>query len=209
MQNFRNRILRPLSIPLGALAVTGALVWGMSRFLLATDKNMAVVLAFVTSFTIVMVAAFLANGRLGKAQLAGLVVMGLVIVVGGSVVGATLGVRPIEPHVGKAQVVLTAKNLLFDKKEIALINQSQLVIELINQDAGVPHDIAISRDEGHSEDLFDPRGDEFPGLGTKKFAFSSPGPGKYFFYCSVHPGTMNGTVTIGQGSSTTTPPHSG
>jgi plastocyanin len=197
MSEFRKRILEPLAIPVTAVMFIGGLVWGMSRFLLVTDKDMAVVIAFVVSFMILIVAAFMANGTFGNAQKVALALLGIGIAGGGTVAAATLGLRPIEGHVPPADTVLVAKGITFLEKQIALKpDKAEFNVELDNQDAGTPHNFALYKDDKHTQEIF--KGKQFPGPGREPNVFKNPGAGRYFYQCDVHPiPNMQGILAIG------------
>lgn len=200
MSEFRKRILEPLSIAVAAVAFIGGLVWGLSRFLLVTDKDSAVALAFVVSFGILVVAAFMANGRFGTPHKVALVVLGLGIAAGGNIAVAMIGIREFHGHVKPADLVLVAKGLAWDRKDIVLpAAPKELNVEVDNQDAGTPHNFALYRDEQFAQAVF--KGPVFPGVAARANLFENPGPGKYYFQCDVHPGSMRGTATVAAGSS--------
>ena len=64
------------------------------------------------------------------------------------------------------------------------------MIAFDNQDAGVPHNVAIN-DAGGAE-VF--KGDIFPGAEVRDYQVPALAAGEYPFTCTVHP-TMTGTLT--------------
>jgi uncharacterized membrane protein/plastocyanin len=62
-----------------------------------------------------------------------------------------------------------------------------------NQDGGVPHNVAIYRDDSAAESLF--VGDLIDGPETVTYQVPALDPGTYFFRCDVHP-QMNGSVEV-------------
>lgn len=94
---------------------------------------------------------------------------------------------------GGGGVTVTAKSLAFSTDEIDLPAGQPTTITFDNQDAGVPHNIAIYRDDSLSEALF--QGEQFPGVDTRKYQIPPLEPGTYYFHCDVHP-VMSGTVVV-------------
>ena len=97
------------------------------------------------------------------------------------------------PSGSAAGVTVTAKGLQFDTKEIHLTAGQPSTITFDNQDAGVPHDIAIATDGGFTNTLF--TGDIITGVTSAEYHVPALDPGTYFFHCDVHP-TMQGTVVV-------------
>ena len=86
------------------------------------------------------------------------------------------------------------QGLAFDTKEIDLPAGQPTTITLDNQDAGIPHNLAIYTDDSLSTALF--QGEQFPGIDSREYQIPAIDPGTYYFHCDVHP-TMNGTVVVG------------
>jgi plastocyanin len=95
---------------------------------------------------------------------------------------------------GGGGLTVTAKSLAFDTDEIDLPAEQPTTITFDNEDAGVPHNIAIYNDDSLSETLF--QGEQFPGVASREYRIPPLGPGTYYFHCDVHP-TMNGSVVVG------------
>lgn len=95
---------------------------------------------------------------------------------------------------GGGGLTVTAKSLAFDTKEIDLPAGQPTTITFDNQDAGVPHNIAIYTDDSLSKVLF--KGEQFPGIDSREYEIPALEPGTYFFHCEVHT-TMNGSVVVG------------
>jgi hypothetical protein len=94
---------------------------------------------------------------------------------------------------GETTVRVTALNLAFDTQQIQAPGGQAFTIEFDNQDASIPHNIAI----------IDPSGAEaFKGdiiTGPAKATYAVPALTKgtaYTFRCDVHPTTMTGTVVV-------------
>lgn len=66
-------------------------------------------------------------------------------------------------------------------------------LDFVNQDDGVPHNVAIYRDDSAAESLF--VGDLVEGPTTVTYDVPALDPGSYYFRCDVHP-VMNGTLEV-------------
>jgi plastocyanin len=95
---------------------------------------------------------------------------------------------------GATTSAVVAMGLAFDTSTITLPAGKPVTLVFDNQDAGVPHNIAIFPS---STDLANPlfRGETFNGVATKDYAIPALEPGEYYFHCDVHP-TMYGTVVV-------------
>jgi plastocyanin len=94
---------------------------------------------------------------------------------------------------GGGGLIVTAKALAFDTAELDLPAGRPTTVTLDNQDAGVPHNIAIFNDDSLSEILF--QGEQFPGIDSRPYEVPPLDPGTYYFHCDVHP-AMSGTVVV-------------
>jgi plastocyanin len=93
-------------------------------------------------------------------------------------------------------VTVEAQNLAFDTSEIDLPADAPSTITFDNQDAGVPHNIAIYNDSSLAEALF--TGEIVTGPTTADYQVPALTAGEYYFHCDVHP-NMNGSVVVGGG----------
>jgi plastocyanin len=98
------------------------------------------------------------------------------------------------PPTGGVTTTVTASGLAFDTQTITLPANKATTLTFDNQDAGVPHDIAIFPDASATNPLF--TGDIVVGVKSVDYQIRALKPGSYFFHCDVHP-DMNGTVTVG------------
>jgi plastocyanin len=95
---------------------------------------------------------------------------------------------------GGGGTTVVAKALAFDTDQIDLPAGQGTTLTFDNEDAGVPHNIAIYSDDSLSETLF--QGEQFPGIATQEYSIPALDAGTYYFHCDVHT-TMSGTVVVG------------
>jgi plastocyanin len=95
---------------------------------------------------------------------------------------------------GPANVTITAKNIAFDKRSIAISTGVDVTITFVNSDAGVLHNIAFYTNRSATSAIA--KGATFAGPGEEQVKFVAPAPGSYFYRCDVHPDQMNGTLTV-------------
>jgi plastocyanin len=106
----------------------------------------------------------------------------------------TTMVGTIEVGAGGGGLTVSAKNIAFSTNEIDLPAGQAITLTFDNQDAGIPHNIAIYTDSSTAKTLF--QGAQFPGIASQDYAIPALDPGTYYFQCDVH-NTMNGTVVVG------------
>jgi plastocyanin len=194
-RDVRERILIPAALPAAVIVFIGALVFAFSRLLLAVTKEAAVGLGMTMALAILVVAAFLANrGPMRGSQRLSLILAAVMLVAGGSVTAASLGIRPIKPHEGPADATLVAKGIAWDVEEITLPTGRKVAVKVENQDNGTPHNFALYTGPDAKQSLF--QGQVFSGVADRTYEFEAPKPGAYFFRCDVHPDVMTGAVTV-------------
>ena len=205
MEEFRKRVLRPLSFPLVAVVFVGVLVISMSRVLLAVPEIGSTLIALVAAAEVLGAAFVLAStSRVKPAQKAILVVLGLLLI-GGGAASADIGVRHEELVVG-VPVPISAKGTAFNTKELHFPADTKVSLHFTNDDVSVQHNVAIFTDESQANLLF--RGAVITGPASIPYAVPPLKPGHYYFHCDVHPAAMNGTVDVGGPVGGTSPPPS-
>lgn len=203
-RNFRERVLLPVAIPLGAFGVIGLIVFSMSRILLTVPKEMATVIALAVALDILVICAILSARPSSRAAYAMVALLGGGIIVAGlSMTGqaSRLGEHEAAPgeHGGEGAggeagaVAIAAKNLAFDKQTVEVAAGAPVSIAFRNEDSGVPHNVAVYQTEAAEQAIF--KGEIFNGVKTKTYTFDPPPPGTYFFRCDVHP-SMKGQVVV-------------
>jgi mono/diheme cytochrome c family protein/plastocyanin len=86
---------------------------------------------------------------------------------------------------------VAALNIAYDVSELEAPADQPFAIEFDNQDAGIPHNVAIKDASGAA--VF--TGDIFNGVETRTYQVPALPAGTYTFFCTVHP-NMTGTMTI-------------
>jgi plastocyanin len=105
------------------------------------------------------------------------------------------GTNPAEltPGPPTTDLHLVARNVRFDKKALAAPANSELHLTFANEDAGMPHNVAVYKDKSARDKVW--AGELFNGRDTESYTFQAPPPGQYFFRCDAHP-DMNGMLYV-------------
>ncbi len=96
------------------------------------------------------------------------------------------------PEPGQTVVQLTAQGTKFDKDAISAPADQDFQIKFTNNDAGVPHNVAIKDSSGTV--VF--TGEIFEGVDSRSYSVKALAAGTYQFICQVHT-NMVGTLTVG------------
>ena len=94
---------------------------------------------------------------------------------------------------GGVVLKLAAQNIAYDVTTLEAPADQAFQIELANNDAGIPHNVAIHKGSATGEVVF--QGEIFTGVGTKTYDIPALPAGTYAFVCTVHP-NMVGVLTI-------------
>jgi plastocyanin len=97
----------------------------------------------------------------------------------------------VSPSAGSVTIALSAQNIAFDKASIGASAGSAFQIQFSNNDAGVPHNVAIKDANGNV--VF--AGEIFSGVAERTYQVPALPPGNYTFFCQVHP-SMTGTLVV-------------
>lgn len=201
----RQSLLLPVLLPVGALLVIAAVLFGFSRILLHLTKTGATSVALATAAAVFGIIAFTATRkRLSGAALFPMVgaVLGAALLIG----GVGLMAAPKTEGGGEGEVATVnlaapqgAATKGFSTKQLAFTANVPTNLVFDNQDPSVPHNVVI----------FDGKDDKAPVLFTGQlvtgpasatYAVPALKPGTYFFHCQVHPTTMTGTITASEGA---------
>ena len=94
----------------------------------------------------------------------------------------------------EGDVQISAVGVAFEQAEVNAPAGEAFTIAFANNDAGVPHNVAIHKDNQGGEEVF--KGEIFNGVDTRVYDVPALDAGTYAFVCSVHP-NMVGTLTAG------------
>jgi cytochrome c oxidase subunit 2 len=97
------------------------------------------------------------------------------------------------PPAGAAPLQLAAHNVQFSTATLQAPADTLFTIDFDNQDAGIPHNVAIHKGSPTGDEVF--KGEIFPGVKKTQYQVPPLAAGTYAFVCSVHP-TMTGTLTV-------------
>jgi plastocyanin len=90
-------------------------------------------------------------------------------------------------------LAIMAQNVAFGTDCLAAPAGKAFTITFMNHDAGVPHNVAIYKDAGATQELF--KGALVSGPATINYKVGALPAGTYFFRCDVHP-QMKGTFVV-------------
>jgi plastocyanin len=111
---------------------------------------------------------------------------------GGEGPGASGAPTGSPPPALEGDVVLVAKDLKFDKTDVAAPTGAPFTIAFDNRDNGIQHDVAIRNDSGI---IFN--GTDVTGPGQVLYEVPAVARGTYTFFCTFH-ANMTGTLTAGE-----------
>jgi plastocyanin len=201
----RQSLLLPVLIPVGALVVIGAVLFGFSRILLGISHTAATVTACVVAVAIMVAAAIVAGQRrVGPSAIGSMlgVVTGVALMTGSL---AFLIVGPQKEEVKPAIVELVAgpkaSSEGFEQTSLAVPADAPIDIDFDNQEQGVQHNVVIFTEDPEEQPDQTPlfSGGLINGPAKTTYPVSPLPEGSYFFHCEVHPATMTGTITATPG----------
>jgi plastocyanin len=135
----------------------------------------------------------LRDGR--PTAIAGIGIVGLLVILYLMVLKPTLGFSTTTEGlpVPLGSVEVAAQGLKFDASTLSAPASQPFTLVFHNDDAGVPHNVAIYRDSSASQVLF--KGELVTGPTTVTYDVPAVPVGTYFFRCDVHP-QMNGSLVV-------------
>jgi plastocyanin len=109
------------------------------------------------------------------------------------------------PAAAAAALDVNATDFKFDKALLEVPASRPVTVNFKNS-GSAPHSIQFRVAKGGGELAAGATGPTIQGGGTATLTFTPPGPGSYYFECVVHPGAMNGTLTVSGAAATATAP---
>ncbi len=207
----RNRLLLPLLLPIGILALMGLVLFAFSRVLLSVASGAATAVAVVVAATILGGAAYAASRPKVRGRTIGALVGG---VVGVAMVAGGIAIVAIGPEItvakGGENAVASIKavpTIKFSTDHLSLPAGQQISFTFDNTDTTVPHNFDLFSDSGYTKSIA--KTDIVTGPATATTTIPALKPGTYYFHCDVHPTQMFGTVTVGGGASPSPSPSGG
>ena len=191
-----DRLVGPLGVPLGALALIAFIVICISRVLLAVNEHVAVVVAVVIAVIVLAAFAFLATRPRATSTIMGMLGgFALLALAAAGIAGASTGEREFEPAVAAPVnvVSLTAKGTQFSKSAINVKAGHDVTVKFHNQDAGTYHNVAVYT-RGTPAKPVD-AGQPVKGVNHQTYVFKNIQAGTYTFRCDFH-ANMVGTLTV-------------
>lgn len=94
-----------------------------------------------------------------------------------------------------SSVSLTAHNIHWDKKCIAVEANKPFTVTIDNKDGGIAHDFGVWANAKLKHEFF--HTGKVTGVATKSFTLPALKPGKYYFQCDIHGPAMSGTLVVG------------
>ena len=107
--------------------------------------------------------------------------------------GAPAGSPAASSGATGAVLELSASGIAFDKTDLTAPAGVAFQIKFTNNDAGIPHDVAIHKDSPTGAIVW--QGEIFSGVDSRTYDVPALPAGTYGFSCVVHP-TMVGTLTV-------------
>ena len=193
----RDRLVMPILLPLGILAVMAAALFGFSRILLSLTPTAATVTAIVVATGVVVTASVAAGRKQVRLSTLGamLGVTAGVAMLAGGVALAVVGGTEEEPGGGgqKPVVTLAAANIAFEPTSLTVPAAEAFTLRFHNEDANTQHNVQIFDDpEFGGTPLFS--GALITGVRQTDYEVDPLEAGAYFFRCEVHPTTMTGKI---------------
>ncbi len=191
--------LLPVGLPVLGLFCIAALMFFMSRILLAVPEQASTFIALVVALSILGLASLLAlRPTISGRTMVTVLTIASVLMIAGGLVAAAAGERDIEHHGGEEAhgeaIEVEAKNIAFDVKELALPADTDVDLVLKNDDKGTLHNLSLYAGADGTAPVVH-KGDLVAGPGEITYHFKTPAPGELYFQCDIHP-NMNGKAHV-------------
>jgi len=191
----RDRLVMPVLLPLGILAVIAAALFGFSRILLSLTPTAATATAIVVAIGVVVTASVAAGRKQVRLSTLGAmlgVTAGVAMLAGGVALAVVGGTEEEPGGAEKPVVTLAAANIAFEPTSLRVPAGEAFTLRFHNQDANTQHNVQIFDDpEFAGTPLF--TGALVTGVRQTDYEVDPLEAGAYFFHCEVHP-TMTGKM---------------
>ncbi|HXF51313.1 MAG TPA: hypothetical protein VNM43_06495, partial [Dehalococcoidia bacterium] len=162
------RLAMPLLVPVAAFVGGLAIIFLLSRIYLELSNEAATGVSLAVALGILLTAALAASGeRLPALPVGGIAAAAVALLIG---FGAWAAISPDEvaheaaaggeqptPAAGEPTapggIVIVAKNILFDQKELRVPAGEPFTVVMRNEDAGVPHNWALYTDDSATQPI--------------------------------------------------------
>jgi cytochrome c oxidase subunit 2 len=94
-----------------------------------------------------------------------------------------------------SSLTLTAHNIHWDKKCLAVDADKPFQVTIVNKDGGIAHDFGVWANSKLKHEYF--ATPKLTGVATKTYTVPALKPGKYYFQCDVHGPAMSGVLIVG------------
>lgn len=191
-----DRFVAPVTLPLFGTLLAAVIAISLSRIYLAVSVAIAPWITLVLAMAIFAACAWVASRpRLGSSVVMALGVLALASTVGAGIAGAAQGERKFHPHGHDEHVIkLVAKDVNFTKAEVTAPAETEVEVELVNEDEEIFHNVAFYESEKlDAKPIYN--GPGFPGHEEQSFTFKTPKAGKYAYRCDFHV-NMVGTFVV-------------
>ncbi len=183
--NVDYRFFGPLGLPVASTITAITIAYCLSRVLLAVNETASWVIAFIVAASTLAVLSLIAAKAPAAKLVAGLAGVSAVVtlVIGGVFAGA--GEREFENHGDHPPAAeITAQNIAYDRKVIALPADADAVITFTNLDIGTFHNVAVYTEGEPGNPIYNGRPSA---KGVEKYTFRTPSAGTYRYVCDFHP----------------------
>lgn len=209
MNDFRQRVLLPIALPIGALLAIIAVAFSLSRVLLSVSHLIAVAVALGAAGYILFLAFMIERRpRISSRALAVGTTLALIAVIGSGVVGAAAGPyeegESAEGEAGEAAAAEGSQvaEIPADAQGVFAAGQQFAYTDAPSELPAGPNDIYLQVESLPHNVVFEQLGDEPIVEGTSAGVFAGSvelEAGRYTYYCSIpghREGGMEGELTV-------------
>jgi plastocyanin len=211
-----DRMALALLVPLGVLAFSLVVIYGLSRIYLALPQDAATAFAAIISIVILIIAFYFAmNPQVPRWQIVGVFVVGIAALAIGGPIAAVWDEEHKETHAPEVVVTppaggetpTTPGEAVIDMEDNVFLQTAVTVASgteiALNNNGSAIHNVHVSNADGTFAEAFCSTGGENPCSDPDTIPGGSSGvilidipAGEYAFRCDFHVDEMNGTLTV-------------